>query len=151
MATLTLDVVLPTDTLIHLGHGITTDPITLSINTEQLLLQIATGVQVPVPESDTPLDFEAALTIKGEAVKLEGEMNGLWKDPLGVSKSVAIGPFLELGLAIDLLVFPGTGIPTSFSFAGGLAIGETEGQVAVQISEIPSRTSPARPVSWTVC
>ncbi|KAI0643226.1 hypothetical protein C8Q79DRAFT_915601 [Trametes meyenii] len=134
-----LDVVLPTDTLIHLGRGIVTDPITLSIDTERLLLRVATGVQIPVPESDTPLDFKASLTIQGESVKLEGEMHGLWKDPFGVSKGVSIGPFLELGLAIDLVEFPETGIPTSFSFAGGLAIGETEGQVAVQISEIPSR------------
>ncbi|KAG9085708.1 hypothetical protein FRC06_003487, partial [Ceratobasidium sp. 370] len=135
----TLDVVLPTNTLIHLGHGITTDPITLSINTKQLLLQIATGVKVPVAKSDVPLDFEAALTVKGEAVKLEGQMNGLWENPFGISKSVSIGPFLELGLAIDLAVFPETGLPTSFSFAGGLAVGRTEGQVAVQISENPSQ------------
>ncbi|KAG8735240.1 hypothetical protein FRC10_010828 [Ceratobasidium sp. 414] len=135
----TLDVVLPTNTLIHLGHGITTDPITLSINTKQVLLQVATGVKVPVPKSDVPLDFEAALTIKGEAVKLEGQMNGLWKNPFGVSNGVSIGPFLELGLAIDLAIFPETGLPTSFSFAGGLMVGRTKGQVAVQISENPSQ------------
>ncbi|KAI0761189.1 hypothetical protein BD413DRAFT_617238 [Trametes elegans] len=133
-----LDVVLPTDTMIHLGHGIATDPISLSIDVEQLLLQVSTGVQVPVAGADAPLDFEAALTVKGESVKLEGEMNGLWKDPLGIGRDVSIGPFLELGLAIDLLIFPETGLPTTFSFAGGLAIGETEGQVAVQISEVPT-------------
>ncbi|KAG8735238.1 hypothetical protein FRC10_010826 [Ceratobasidium sp. 414] len=125
--------------MVHLGHGITTDPIVLSINIDQLLLQISTGVQVPVPKSTEPLDFKAALTIKGESVKLEGEMSGLWEDPFGVSRSVSIGPFLELGVAIDLAIFPETGLPTSFSFAGGLSIGETKGQVAVQISENPSQ------------
>ncbi|KAG9094206.1 hypothetical protein FRC06_011055 [Ceratobasidium sp. 370] len=134
-----LDVVLPTNTMVHLGHGITTDPIVLSIDTEQLLLRISTGVRVPVPKSTEPLDFKAALTIKGESVKLEGEMSGLWEDPFGVSRSVSIGPFLELGVGIDLAVFPETGLPDKFSFAGGLRIGETNGQVAVQISENPSQ------------
>ncbi|KAG9096176.1 hypothetical protein FRC06_008959, partial [Ceratobasidium sp. 370] len=138
-ASFLLDVVLPTNTMIHLGHGITTDPITLSINLEQLLLQIAAGIQVPVPKSATPLDFEASLTIEREEVKLEGEMKGVWKDPFGISDSVAIGPFLELGLAIDLLAFPLTGIPSSFSFAGGLTVGKSEGQVAVEISDDPSQ------------
>ncbi|KAG8775918.1 hypothetical protein FRC12_001190 [Ceratobasidium sp. 428] len=134
-----LNVVLPTNTLIHLGHGISTDPITLSINTRQLLLQIATGVTIPVAPPSKTLDFQAALTIKGEAVKLEGQMHGRWVNPFGISPSVAIGPFLELGVAIDLAIFPETGLPTSFSFAGGLTVGETEGQVAVQISENPSQ------------
>ncbi|KAG9075547.1 hypothetical protein FS749_012774 [Ceratobasidium sp. UAMH 11750] len=66
-------------------------------------------------------------------------MNGLWRNPFGISKLVSIGPFLELGLAIDLAIFPETGLPTSFSFAGGLIVGRTEGQVAVQISENPSQ------------
>ncbi|KAG8718276.1 hypothetical protein FRC09_012899 [Ceratobasidium sp. 395] len=134
-----LDVLLPTNTLIHLGRGITTDPIVLSINTKQLLLQISTGVKVPVPESTIPLDFRASLMIKGESVDLNGEMRGLWRNPFGISKSVAVGPFLELGLGIDLAIFPETGLPSRFSFAGGLSIGETEGQVAVQISELPSQ------------
>ncbi|QRV90278.1 hypothetical protein RhiJN_18296 [Ceratobasidium sp. AG-Ba] len=137
--TFILDVVLPTNTLIHLGHGIATDPITLSINTKQLLLEISTGVKVPVPKSTTPLDFQASLTIKGESVALDGQMHGLWEDPFGISKSVSIGPFLELGLGIDLAIFPETGLPTNFSFAGGLSIGETEGQVAVQVSDNPSQ------------
>ncbi|KAG9119488.1 hypothetical protein FRC07_005468 [Ceratobasidium sp. 392] len=137
--TFILDVVLPTNTLIHLGHGIATDPITLSINTKQLLLQIATGVKVPVPNSIAPLDFQASLTIKGESVALDGQMHGLWEDPFGISKSVSIGPFIELGVGIDLAIFPETGLPTKFSFAGGLAIGETEGQVAVEVSDNPSQ------------
>ncbi|KAG9075566.1 hypothetical protein FS749_012757 [Ceratobasidium sp. UAMH 11750] len=66
-------------------------------------------------------------------------MNGLWRNPFGISKLVSIGPFLGLGLAIDLAIFPETGLPTSFSFAGGLIVGRTEGQVAVQISENPSQ------------
>ncbi|CCO30909.1 hypothetical protein BN14_04942 [Rhizoctonia solani AG-1 IB] len=134
-----LDVILPTDTMVHLGDGITTDPITITIDTSQLLLRIATGVKVPVPGSTTPLDFTASLTIKGETVKLAGEMHGLWQNPFGISKSVSIGPFLELELDIDLLVFPETGLPTSFSFAGGLTIGESEGDVAVEVSENPSQ------------
>ncbi|KAG8734262.1 hypothetical protein FRC10_011809 [Ceratobasidium sp. 414] len=138
-ASFLLDVVLPTNTMIHLGHGVTTDPVTLSINLKQLLLQISAGVQVPVPKSTIPLDFEASLTIQREEVKLESEMRGIWKGPFGISDSVAIGPFLELGLAIDLLTFPLTGIPASFSFAGGLIVGKSEGQVAVEINDDPSQ------------
>ncbi|KAG9099671.1 hypothetical protein FRC07_010504, partial [Ceratobasidium sp. 392] len=138
-ASFLLDVVLPTSTMIHLGHGITTDPIKLSINLAELLLQISAGVAVPVPKSTTPLDFEASLTIQREDVKLEGEMKGVWKDPFGISESVAIGPILELGLGINLLTFPFTGIPTTFSFTGGLAVGKSEGQIAVEINTDPSQ------------
>ncbi|KAG8699852.1 hypothetical protein FRC09_006332 [Ceratobasidium sp. 395] len=138
-ASFLLDVVLPTNTMIHIGHGITTDPITLSINLEQILIQIGAGIKVPVPKSTTPLDFEASLTIEREDVTLAGEMIGVWDDPFGISKSVSIGPSLELGLSINLVTFPLTGLPSGFSFRGGLSVGKSEGDVAVDINEDPSQ------------
>ncbi len=134
-----LHVVLPTDTMIHLGRGITTDPIDLSIQSDPVNLQISTGVSVPVAGSKDPLDFKAFLSIVEDDVSLTGGMDGLWTNPLGISRNVTIGPHLALQLQINLLLFPATGLPTSFGFAGGIAVGSTGGKAAVQISEDPTR------------
>ncbi|KAG8742049.1 hypothetical protein FRC10_002075 [Ceratobasidium sp. 414] len=131
--TFALDIIPPVDTFIHLGHGITTDPISLSINLKKGIIQVATGVNLPVKGSTDPLTFKAALAIHAPFVKLSGEMHGLWQNPLGISKNVAIGPFLELGLEVNLFTFFETGIPSGFSLAGGIMIGRTEAQVAAQI------------------
>lgn len=137
-----LHVLLATDTIIHLGHGITTDPIELDIQTNPIDLRISTGVTVPVAGSKDPLDFKASLSVMEETVTLEGEMSGLWKNPFGISPSVTIGPLLALQLEINLLVFPETGLPTGFGFAGGISVGSTEGHASVQISDDPTRTCP---------
>lgn len=135
-----LHVLLATDTIIHLGHGITTDPIELDIQTNPIDLRISTGVTVPVAGSKDPLDFKASLSVMEETVTLEGEMSGLWKNPFGISPSVTIGPLLALQLQINMLVFPETGLPTGFGFAGGISVGCTEGHASVQISDDPTRT-----------
>ncbi len=134
-----LHVVLPTETMIHLGNGITTDPIDLSIQSDPVNLQISTGVSVPVAGSKAPLDFKASLSVVEEDVTLTGEMDGLWTNPFGISRNVTIGPELALQLQINLLLFPETGLPTSFGFSGGIIVGSTEGEAAVQISEDPTR------------
>ncbi len=124
--------------MIHLGHGITTDPIDLAIQSDPVNLQISTGVSVPVAGSD-PLDFKASLSVVEEDVTLTGEVYGSWTNPFGISRNVKIGPGLALQLQINLLLFPETGLPTSFGFSGGVAIGNAEGKAAVQISEDPTR------------
>ncbi|KAG8697338.1 hypothetical protein FRC11_000097, partial [Ceratobasidium sp. 423] len=82
-----LDLILPTDTMVHLGNGIRTDPITLSIDMSpgHFFLQLGTGVKVPVPKSTTPLDFQADLTLEDAQATLTGKMVGTWVDPFGVS------------------------------------------------------------------
>ena len=78
-------------------------------------------------------------SIVGDDVSLAGQMHGLWHNPFGVSPNVTVGPDLALQLQINLLLFVATGTPTSFGFDGEMAIGHTEGKVAVQVSEDPLR------------
>jgi hypothetical protein len=132
-----LGVSLPEDTRINLGKGITTDPITLGIQTSPVQLRVSAGIQVPVPHASEPLDFTATLAIDDEDVSITGQMHGLWKDPFGISEHVSVGPDLALKIGIVLPVFFVTGLPGELGFVGGLAIGDITGDVAVQISEDP--------------
>ncbi|KAF8662711.1 hypothetical protein AX16_001153 [Volvariella volvacea WC 439] len=134
-----LDVDFPTEGIIHLGHGITTDPIELQINLNPIRLMIDAGVKVPVPKSPTPLDFKLALSIQGEEIYASGQMIGYWRDPFGLSPRVTIGPNLALEVGIILPQFVATGIPSALGFAGGLSIGKVRGDVAVQINEDPTQ------------
>lgn len=136
-----LDISVPDDTVIHLGKGITTDPITLAISTTPVQLQISAGLKVPVPHAADPLDFRATLATIDETVSIAGEMQGLWKDPFDIGESVSVGPDLALKLGIDLPIFFVTGVPDEFAFQGGLSIGNVDGQVMFEVSEDPTRTS----------
>ena len=137
-----LDVVIPS-TRISLGRGVSTEPVTLQLQTKpEVRLQISAGLLIPVPKADTPLAFHAYLSIAGPSVKIEGTMEGLWRDPFGISDNVTIGPVLALGVDINLPQFVATGTPDGFEFAGGLAIGQVQGQVAVEVSEDPMSKHP---------
>ena len=134
-----LDILLPTPFIIHLGRGITTDPIALRIQTDPVELMIHAGIKVPVAKSPEPLDFQASLSLQDEVVTLSADMYGWWVDPFGISEKVKVGPHIDLGLDIDLPLFFVTGLPSGFRYVGGLAIGTAEAQVAVDISEDPLR------------
>ncbi|KAF8663989.1 hypothetical protein AX16_000840 [Volvariella volvacea WC 439] len=134
-----LDIQFPTNGIIHLGHGVTTDPMQLQISMNPIRLMFSGGVKVPVPSSSTPLDFKLALSVQNEEVYASGQMTGLWNNPFGISPQVTIGPNLALELGIILPQFFATGTPSSFGFAGGLSIGKVRGDVAVQINEDPTQ------------
>lgn len=143
-----LDIFLPTPFMIHLGRGITTDPIALRIQTDPVELMIHAGIKVPVAKSPEPLDFEASLSLQDEVVTLSADMYGCWVDPFGISELVEVGPHIGLGLDIDLPLFFITGLPSGFRFVGGLAIGTAEAQVAVDISEDPLRKCAFAMACW---
>ncbi|KAI5988743.1 hypothetical protein EDD15DRAFT_2462463 [Pisolithus albus] len=132
-----LDILLPTPFVIHLGRGITTDPIALRIQTNPVELMIHAGIKVPVAKSPEPLDFQASLSLQDEVVTVSADMYGWWVDPFGISEKVKIGPHINLGLDIDLPLFFATGLPSGFRYGGGLAIGTAEAEVEVDISEDP--------------
>ena len=134
-----LDITLPTPLVIHLGRSITTDPIALRIQTKPVELMIHAGIRVPVAKSPKPLDFQASLALRDEVVTMQADMYGWWVDPFGVSEAVKVGPHIGLGLDIDLPLFFISGIPSGFSYTGGLAIGKANANIAVEISEDPLR------------
>ncbi|ESK84263.1 chromosome segregation atpases-like protein, partial [Moniliophthora roreri MCA 2997] len=134
-----LDIDFPTEGIIHLGSGVTTDPIELQINLKPVRLMIDAGLKIPVPRSPNPLDFRLALSIEDEEVYASGQMIGNWNNPFGISPRVSIGPNLALEIGIILPQFVVTGIPSAFGFVGGLSIGNVRGDVAVQINEDPTQ------------
>ncbi|KAL0955635.1 hypothetical protein HGRIS_001868 [Hohenbuehelia grisea] len=134
-----LGVDVPDDTMIHLGKGITTDPIELEIDLRPVSLSISAGIKVPVPKNTEPLEFKAELKLSAKTVDIQGEMIGVWKDPFGVSKDVSVGPDLALVIGIILPEFVVSGIPEKIGFQGALDVGKVNGKVGVQISEDPTQ------------
>lgn len=136
-----LDIAVPADIMIHLGRGITTDPITMQIQTSpKIQLMIDAGVKIPVSKSPEPLDFQLSLTLVDDDITVDGQMYGLWKDPFGVSEAITIGPDLALDIGINLPIFFASGLPSTMGFVGDLYIGEATGRIGVQLSEDPTRT-----------
>lgn len=124
---------------LHIGRGITTDPIRLRIQTKPVKFLLYGGVQVPVAKSPKPLDFHFGLALQDLNVGFEGDMNGYWVDPFGLGEGVRIGPHVGLSLEIDLPIFFETGTPTTLKFDAEMKIGEATAAVGVVISEVPTR------------
>lgn len=89
-----LEVMLPTPTTLDLGNGIRTTPFTLEINPVKMNLVLTSGLIVPV--TPDPLEFSLSLGISVIDVFGTGRMKGWWRNPMGVSKAVAIGEDLTL-------------------------------------------------------
>lgn len=152
----TLDIDLPSPIAIHLGRGITTDPISLQLQTSSpFTLDITSGLKVPVAKSPQPLDFHMTLSITGSAggqpptVNVSASMDGYWVDPFGLGDQVRIGNELLMNLGIILPQFFVTGVPSEFGFKGGIAVGDRSVQMAVSISEDPERMWP--PTTASTC
>lgn len=106
-----LDVFFPTPTVLNLGNGITTTPLTMSIQTKPVQLVLNAGVKVPVAHSPTPLLFSLFLSTNLMGASATGQMTGWWVNPLGVSQQVKVGPNLALSVDIIFAQFLSTGTP----------------------------------------
>jgi len=125
------------DTRLNLGHSVTTDPIQIQINFSPVpALMVIFGMEVKVPNQDTPLHFDMSLSLDELEAKGAVTMKGYWKHPFGVD-GIKIGPAVALQLGIIYEQFVETGIPSEFGIAGGLEIAETTVDMAVSISENP--------------
>ena len=155
-----LDVTMPTASVVHLGRGIVTDPFKLRIQggTTPSLLLIA-GVTIPVEPDGNNLDFQLSLALDPLGASATAQMHGYWTNPLGLGANVKIGPDVALSIDIIFAQFLTTGTPRSvvpfvivdrsltqvfysgFGIVGGLAIGKASAQIAMEINENPSRMS----------
>ncbi|KAG8818384.1 hypothetical protein FRC19_010679 [Serendipita sp. 401] len=134
-----LDILLPSPISIHIGRGITTDPIIAQLQTNPVGLLIEAGIKVPVAGSSAPLDFNASLTVDSDHVAIAAEMDGLWVDPFGIGQDVAVGPRVALKVEINLPLFCATGTPTTIGLEAGLQVGQAKADIAVIMSEDPSQ------------
>lgn len=126
------------DTRLSLGKSVTCDPFAITV---QLLpkpeLDLIFGINVIVPNQDTPLHFDLKLGIGIEGANGSGTMKGYWKEPFGIT-GLQIGPELALQLDIIYAQFLSTGTPSGFGFVGGLKLGDITGKMALSISEDPT-------------
>ena len=142
-----LDIIFPSPTTIHLGRGITTDPIKLRIALGGIpKLMVNAGANIPVEKQVEPLNFIVEIEMDELGAAATGQLStvGGWKNPFGVSEKLVVGPNLALKLAIIWETFLVQG-PSGFGFVGGLAVGKVEGQLAFDVEEIPSRKAALLP------
>ncbi|MDN3203400.1 hypothetical protein [Algoriphagus sediminis] len=131
-----ISIALP-DTRLHLGKSVTTDPLKIQINiTPEPALVLEFGLDVDIPNQNTPLHFAMSLTVDELEAKGAVQMDNYWKNPFGVN-GLKIGPHVALQLDIIYEQFVSTGIPSGFGLAGGLEIAGTTVNMAVAISEDP--------------
>lgn len=125
-------------TKLQLGKSVSCDPFRIMIvMSPQPALDLVFGLNVSLPKQITPLHFDLMLEVGAIGARGSATMKNWWVEPFGV-EGLKIGPALALQLGINYAQFASTGLPDEFGFAGGLALGEVEAQMALSISEDPS-------------
>lgn len=127
------------DMKLDLGRGVTTDPFRIRIVlTPVPAFQLIFGMNVAMPSQEQPLHFDLMLEVGAAEARGSATMKNWWEAPFGIN-GLKIGPAVALQLGIIYAQFTSTGLPSEFGLAGGLAIGDVEAQMAVNISEDPTR------------
>lgn len=92
---------------------------------------------VKVQNQVKPLMFSGGLVADFTSASLFVELKDQWwENPLGLSEQVKLGPNLALTLGIAYI---GPVYPNEIGIAGGLAIGDTNGDAALVFGEIPDQ------------
>ncbi|MBB6635029.1 hypothetical protein [Cohnella thailandensis] len=124
---------------LELGSGVDTDSLYARVVLlPKPALQLALGLNVAVANQAGPLHFDLVLEIDALGARGSATMKNWWVEPFGI-EGLKIGPAIALQLGIIYAQFAATGTPSEFGIAGGLAVGSVEAQMAVNISEDPTR------------
>lgn len=138
---LTLNLLLPSLTIIHFSRTIVTDPISIYLRTEApFQLAVTGGLHIPVAGSKMPLAFDMALAIDGGAdpmLALSATLNTDWHDPFGISDEFIIKAPCSLAVDVNLYEFVLTGLPTGVGFQGGFDVGKSDAKFALTLSDDP--------------
>ncbi|MCJ8274408.1 MAG: hypothetical protein MJK04_34045, partial [Psychrosphaera sp.] len=127
------------DTRLSLGHSVTCDPFTIVIDiTPEPDLALIFGMDIAIPNQSNPLHFDMKLSLSALGATGSVTMKNYWKNPFGIN-GVKVGPALALQIGIIYEQFVASGTPSEFGILGGLEIGDTVVQMAVDISEDPSK------------
>lgn len=127
------------DTRLNLGNSITCDPFTIEIDiSPKPALSLVFGMDVDIPKQTNPLHFDMKLTLDAIGATGSVTMKNYWKNPFGIN-GIKIGPAVALQLGIIYEQFITTGTPSEFGILGGLEIGDTIVQMAVNISADPTK------------
>lgn len=95
---------------------------------------------IPVEKQAEPLHFTLEMQLGTLEASATGQLTavGGWNNPFGMSEDITVGPNLALKIGIIYETFLEQG-PSELGFVGGFLIGKTGGQLAFQVSDIPSR------------
>ncbi|KAI5817898.1 hypothetical protein BZA77DRAFT_352510 [Pyronema omphalodes] len=135
----TFGILLPSPVGIHFSKRVSSGPVAIEVlipmhDTPKVTVSAMLNVQPP--RQIEPLVFTFGINCDFASIKAFGQMENYWINPLGISEAIKIGPHLALQVGYTHFS-AGIGPPT-VGFSGGLNIGQTACQVAVNISENPS-------------
>nr|MBI1229628.1 hypothetical protein [Cytophagales bacterium] len=134
--TIDISVALP-DTRLNLGSSVTTDPLEIALIIAPVpSIAVIFGMEVAIPNQVKPLHFDMMLDISPIEATGSVTMGNWWYNPFGVN-GLKIGPNVAMQLGINYVQFAASGTPSTFGLAGGLAIGNTVMDMAVNISTNP--------------
>jgi len=125
------------DTQLDLGNSVTTEPIKIALYIAPTpSIALIFGMEVSIPNQSQPLHFDMMLDISPIEATGSVTMKNYWRNPFGIN-GLKIGPAVAMQLGINYAQFAASGTPSTFGLAGGLAIGETIMDMAVNISTNP--------------
>lgn len=134
--TMDISIAMP-NTQLDLGASVETDPFKIVINLlPKPSIALVFGMNVTIPNQLKPLHFDMMLDLSLLAATGSVTMKNYWRNPFGVN-GLKIGPAVALQLGINYAQFVASGTPSKFGIAGGLVIGDTVMDMAVNISENP--------------
>ncbi|QRW13457.1 hypothetical protein RhiLY_12456 [Ceratobasidium sp. AG-Ba] len=120
---------------LNLGPGVVTDSASFHIVLGTVpKLKLKTGAKIAVNGSEKPLHFMIEVELDELGGTLTGHLAGGWNNPFDISPQLTVGPNLLLTASILY-----AGVPSGLGFVGGLQVGKSNGQVAFQVSEHPSK------------
>jgi hypothetical protein len=131
-----ISVALP-NTRLDLGSSVVTDPFKIAIIVDpDPSIALIFGMEVSIPNQKQPLHFDMMLDISTIEATGSVTMKNYWRKPFGID-GLKIGPAVAMQLGINYAQFAASGTPSTFGLAGGLAIGDTIMDMAVNISTNP--------------
>jgi len=134
--TVDISVALP-DTRLDLGNSVITDPFKIALYLAPVpSIALLFGMEVSIPNQLQPLHFDMLLDISPVEATGSVTMKNYWRNPFGIN-GLKIGPAVAMQLGINYAQFAASGTPSTFGLAGGLAIGDTIMDMAVNISTNP--------------
>jgi hypothetical protein len=137
--TVTLGLILPSAVGIHISKRVASGPISIEVLIpihDAPQLRITSALNVQPPKQIEPLVFTFGINCDFDSIEAFGQMENYWLNPLGISDRVKVGP--HLALQVGYTHFSAGMAPPTVGFTGGIKIGDTSWQVAVNISENPS-------------
>lgn len=128
---------MPESTRLDLGNAVSCDPFSARVVLVPVPeVQLVFGMDVTVPDQDSPLHFDLMLAVGPLEASGSGTMKGYWINPFGL-KPLKIGPALALEIGVNYAQLAASGTPSKLAFAGGLVLGDVEARMAASVSTNP--------------